>query len=32
MQQYPDVLEPLLFYVLHRASNQIEHVELTATF
>ena len=32
MQQYPDVLEPLLFYVLHRASNQIEDVELTATF
>ena len=32
MQQYPDVLEPLLFYVLHRASNQIDDVELTATF
>jgi len=32
MQQYPDVLEPLLFYVLHRASNQIEDAELTATF
>jgi type IV secretion/conjugal transfer VirB4 family ATPase len=32
MQQYPDVLEPLLFYVLHRASNQIEDSELTATF
>ena len=28
MQQYPDVLEPLLFYVLHRASNQIEDAEL----
>jgi type IV secretory pathway VirB4 component len=32
MQQYPDVLEPLLFYVLHRASNQIEGAALTATF
>jgi type IV secretion system protein TrbE len=32
MQQYPDVLEPLLFYVLHRASNQIEDADLTATF
>jgi type IV secretion system protein VirB4 len=32
MQQYPDVLEPLLFYVLHRASNQIEDATLTATF
>ncbi len=32
MEQYPDVLEPLLFYVLHRASNQIDDPELTATF
>lgn len=32
MQQYPDVLEPLLFYILHRASNQIEDFALTATF
>ena len=32
IEQYPDVLEPLLFYVLHRASNQIEHPDLTATF
>jgi type IV secretion system protein VirB4 len=32
MQQYPDVLEPLLFYILHRASNQIEDSALTATF
>jgi type IV secretion system protein VirB4 len=32
MEQYPDVLEPLLFYVLHRASNQIDDLDLTATF
>ena len=32
MQQYPDVLEPLLFYILHRASNQIEDLALTTTF
>jgi type IV secretion system protein VirB4 len=32
MQQYPDVLEPLLFYVLHRASNQIDDPALTAAF
>jgi type IV secretion/conjugal transfer VirB4 family ATPase len=32
MDQYPDVLEPLLFYILHRASNQIEDAGLTATF
>lgn len=28
----PDVLEPLLFYVLHRASAEIEKPENTATF
>ena len=28
----PDVLEPLLFYVLHRASTEIEKPENTATF
>lgn len=32
IEQYPDVLEPLLFYVLHRASNQIEDSSFTATF
>jgi type IV secretion system protein TrbE len=30
--EYPDVLEPLLFYVLHRASSEIERPENTATF
>jgi type IV secretion/conjugal transfer VirB4 family ATPase len=29
---YPDVLEPLLFYVLQRASSEIEKPENTATF
>jgi|SRR5579884_584060 len=29
---YPDVLEPLLFYVLNRASSEIERAENTATF
>src|SRR6185437_15475999 len=29
---YPDILEPLLFYVLHRASSEIEKPENTATF
>jgi type IV secretion/conjugal transfer VirB4 family ATPase len=29
---YPDVLEPLLFYVLHRASAEIERPENAATF
>jgi type IV secretion system protein VirB4 len=28
----PDVLEPLLFYVLHQASSEIEKPENTATF
>jgi type IV secretion/conjugal transfer VirB4 family ATPase len=32
MDEYPDVLEPLLFYILHRASNQIESPSLMATF
>ncbi|GGA80175.1 hypothetical protein GCM10011507_34280 [Edaphobacter acidisoli] len=30
--EYPDVLEPLLFYVLQRASAEIERPENTATF
>lgn len=30
--EYPDILEPLLFYVLHRASSEIERPENTATF
>lgn len=30
--EYPDLLEPLLFYVLHRASVEIEKPENTATF
>jgi type IV secretion system protein VirB4 len=30
--EYPDVLEPLLFYVLHRASSEIEKPANTATF
>lgn len=29
---YPDVLEPLLFYVLHRASSEIERPDNAATF
>jgi len=29
---YPDILEPLLFYVLQRASSEIERPENTATF
>jgi type IV secretion/conjugal transfer VirB4 family ATPase len=29
---YPDVLEPLLFYILHRASTQIEDSEHAAQF
>jgi type IV secretion system protein VirB4 len=29
---YPDVLEPLLFYVLQRASSEIEKPQNTATF
>jgi len=32
MSLTPDVLEPLLFYVLHRASAQIEAPELSAQF
>jgi type IV secretion/conjugal transfer VirB4 family ATPase len=28
----PEVLEPLLFYVLHRASNEIANPEMLATF
>jgi type IV secretion system protein VirB4 len=30
--EYPDVLEPLLFYILQRASSEIERSENTATF
>ena len=30
--EYPDLLEPLLFYVLHRASAEIERPENAATF
>ena len=30
--EYPDLLEPLLFYVLHRASSEIERPENVATF
>jgi type IV secretion/conjugal transfer VirB4 family ATPase len=30
--KYPDVLEPVLFYVLQRASTEIEKPENTATF
>jgi type IV secretion/conjugal transfer VirB4 family ATPase len=29
---YPDILEPLLFYVLQRASSEIEKLQNTATF
>ena len=29
---YPDILEPLLFYVLQRASSEIEKAENSATF
>ncbi len=29
---YPDILEPLLFYVLQRASSEIEKPANTATF
>ena len=29
---YPDILEPLLFYVLQRASSEIERPQNTATF
>jgi type IV secretion system protein TrbE len=32
MSQYPEVLEPLLFYILHRANRVITDRELTATF
>ena len=32
MSSYPDVLEPLLFYILHRASAQIEAPERSGQF
>jgi type IV secretory pathway VirB4 component len=32
MSQYPEVLQPLLFYILQRANRMIRDRELTATF
>jgi type IV secretion/conjugal transfer VirB4 family ATPase len=32
MSQYPEILEPLLFYILHRANAAITDSRLTATF
>jgi type IV secretion/conjugal transfer VirB4 family ATPase len=32
MSRYPEVLEPLLFYVLHRANDAIANREISATF
>jgi type IV secretion/conjugal transfer VirB4 family ATPase len=32
MSQYPEVLEPLLFYILHRANAVITDKQLTTTF
>ena len=32
MSRYPELLEPLLFYVLHRANDVIADHQLTATF
>jgi type IV secretion system protein VirB4 len=32
MSRYPEVLEPLLFYVLHRANEVIANREISATF
>lgn len=32
MGQYPDVLEPLLFYILHRANHVITNKEITHIF
>ena len=32
MSQYPEILEPLLFYILHRANAVITDRQLTATF
>ena len=32
MSQYPDILEPLLFYILHRANSVITDRQITTTF
>jgi len=32
MSQYPDILEPLLFYILHRANSVITDPQTTTTF
>jgi type IV secretion/conjugal transfer VirB4 family ATPase len=32
MSKYPDLLEPLLFYILHRANETIAHRDISATF
>src|SRR5258708_939213 len=32
MSQYPDILEPLLFYILHRANSVITDRQTTTTF
>jgi len=32
MDRYPEVLDPLLFYILHRANSQIRGQELSTTF
>lgn len=32
MDQYPDIIQPLLFYVLHRANNVIYDPQISTTF
>jgi type IV secretion system protein VirB4 len=32
MDQYPDIIQPLLFYVLHRANNLIYDPQISTTF
>src|SRR5260370_39153779 len=32
MSRYPELLEPLLFYILHRANEVITNREVSATF
>jgi len=32
MEQYPDILEPLLFYILHRANHVITNKDITHIF
>jgi type IV secretion/conjugal transfer VirB4 family ATPase len=32
MSAYPELLEPLLFYILHRANDVISHREITSVF